>query len=43
MKNILIPSVIKPTYGLLPKIPMRMRIATVLLAGFLIQANAETS
>ena len=43
MKNILVPSVIKPTYGLLPKIPMRMRIVTVLLAGFLIQANAETS
>lgn len=43
MKNILIPSVIKPTYGLLPKIPMRMRITSLLLAGFLFQANAEIS
>ena len=32
----------KSPCGLIPKMPMRMRITSVLLAGFLFQANAET-
>lgn len=41
MNNFFIPQGFKPTYGLCPKIPMRMRITSILLAGFLFQANAE--
>lgn len=43
MKKLLTIKSIKPSFDLLPKIPMRMRITSVLLAGFLFQANAETS
>lgn len=43
MKKLLTIKSIKPSLDLLPKIPMRMRITSVLLAGFLFQANAETS
>lgn len=43
MKNLLTVKSIKPSFDLLPKIPMRMRITSVLLAGFLFQAHAETS
>ena len=43
MKNLLTVKSIKPSFDLLPKIPMRMRITSVLLAGFLFQANAEAS
>lgn len=42
MKKILIPKVFKSSCDLLPKIPMRMRITSILLAGFLFQAHAET-
>lgn len=41
MNNFFIPQGFKPTYGLCSKIPMRMRITSILLAGFLFQANAE--
>ena len=43
MKKLLTIKSIKPSFDLLPKIPMRMRITSVLLAGFLFQANAEAS
>ena len=43
MKKLLTIKSIKPSLDLLPKIPMRMRITSVLLAGFLFQANAEAS
>ena len=43
MKKLLTIKSIKPSFDLLPKIPMRMRITSVLLAGFLFQAHAETS
>lgn len=42
MKKILIPKEFKSSCDLLPKIPMRMRITSILLAGFLFQAHAET-
>ena len=43
MKKLLTVKSIKPSFDLLPKIPMRMRITSVLLAGFLFQAHAEAS
>lgn len=43
MKKLLTVKSFKPSFDLLPKIPMRMRITSVLLAGFLFQAHAETS
>lgn len=43
MKKLLTINSFKSSFDLLPKIPMRMRITSVLLAGFLFQANAETS
>lgn len=42
MNKLLTVKGLKSTYDLFPKIPMRMRITSVLLAGFLFQASAET-
>lgn len=42
MNKLLTVKGLKSSYDLLPKIPMRMRITSVLLAGFLFQASAET-
>ena len=41
MKNLSKQKGFKSNFDLLPKIPMRMRIASLFLAGFLFQANAE--
>ena len=43
MKKLLTIKSTKSSFDLLPKIPMRMRITSILLAGFLCHANAETS
>ena len=42
MNKLLTVKGLKSTTDLFPKIPMRMRITSVLLAGFLFQASAET-
>lgn len=42
MNKILIPKAFKSSCDLLPKIPMRMRITSILLAGLLFQAHADT-
>lgn len=42
MNKVLIPQGFKSPLDLFPKIPMRMRITSILLAGFLTQASAET-
>lgn len=39
MNNFFIPQGFKPTYGLCSKIPMRMRITSILLAGFSISSK----